>query len=355
MRANHRNLFDILRLAAAVLVFYSHLYPLFGLPGPDRIVRMVHFISGGSLGVGIFFAISGYLVTQSLDRSSGITSFYARRALRILPALAAVLILAAFVLGPLLTNRSMARYFGDPQVLDYVRSNLLMDLRVYLPGVFETNPYKGTVNGSLWTLPGEAGLYLVLPILVRLTTNRRQSLAIGCLVAGALYFWFSRFDPDAAGQLGPMVEVTRNATIFLVGAVIATTENWRLSSRQIAILALIAVLTATTRYGDLLFLVLLPVLVIGIGMRQTRFQMPFGADISYGFYLYAFPAQQATYQLLSGKASYAAMAAVAFATAVLCAIASWFLIEAPILKRRSVKHVGVVIDGLPPNPSKVVL
>jgi hypothetical protein len=31
-----------------------------------------------------------------------------------------------------------------------------------LPGVFTGNPYRNAVNGSLWTLPNEVAMYLIL-------------------------------------------------------------------------------------------------------------------------------------------------------------------------------------------------
>lgn len=338
MRDKHRNLFDVLRLTAAFLVFYAHLYPLFGLPGSDRIVRAFGFVSGGSLGVGIFFAISGYLVTQSIGRSPSLVAFFARRGLRIFPALAITLLLTAFVLGPLLTSKSLSDYFADPQILDYVRSNLLLDPRLALPGLFEGNVYRGTVNGSLWTLQSEVALYLFLPLVTRATTTRTPLIVLCALGCGVLYFWCSRYDRAfSVGLFGPMTEVSRNAAIFFVGAALATIKDWRMTPSVIVATAIAFFLTSKTSYGDLSFLFFLPLLVIGIGNTRTRFAFPLGADISYGFYLYAFPIQQATYQLLSGRIEFRAMAAVALAATSACAIASWFLVEAPVLRMKRKK------------------
>lgn len=55
------NLFDFLRLMAAILVIYGHSYPLLGLIPPDFITRIFPFVDSGALGVYIFFAISGFL------------------------------------------------------------------------------------------------------------------------------------------------------------------------------------------------------------------------------------------------------------------------------------------------------
>src|SRR4051812_44373783 len=59
--ADHRrNNFDALRLFGSMLVLYGHAYALVGVPGPG-------FASNGvaTIGVKIFFVISGYLVIAS--------------------------------------------------------------------------------------------------------------------------------------------------------------------------------------------------------------------------------------------------------------------------------------------------
>ena len=34
-----------------------------------------------------------------------------------------------------------------------------------LPGVFEHNPFKGAVNGSLWSMPSELRMYAILALI----------------------------------------------------------------------------------------------------------------------------------------------------------------------------------------------
>ncbi len=63
---------------------------------------------GGFLGVDVFFMLSGFLITallmQEWDRTSSVNleHFYARRALRLLPAL--LMLLALFLMAPRLFN-----------------------------------------------------------------------------------------------------------------------------------------------------------------------------------------------------------------------------------------------------------
>src|SRR5580692_2814855 len=87
MARDYRPDVDGLRAIAILLVVGYH---YFGL-------------SGGYIGVDVFFVISGYLITglllEQLDRGNlRLTQFYARRARRILPPLSVVLI-ASFLVG----------------------------------------------------------------------------------------------------------------------------------------------------------------------------------------------------------------------------------------------------------------
>ncbi len=60
-----------------------------------------------------FFTLSGFLVAGSLERSKTVGMFVALRALRIYPALAIESLIAALILGPLLTTAPLAAYFSD--------------------------------------------------------------------------------------------------------------------------------------------------------------------------------------------------------------------------------------------------
>jgi len=111
--------------------------------------------------VDMFFVISGFLIAASLQRNS-VQGYLASRALRILPALIVCVGLSTFVLGPLLTTS--ADYWRNPQTWQYFTHNATLHrAEFFLPGVFEQLP-RTAINGSLWTLPIEAQLYIALLI-----------------------------------------------------------------------------------------------------------------------------------------------------------------------------------------------
>src|ERR1700752_2031253 len=113
MRGDRHNNFDALRLVAAASVVFSHSFLiaegtqdhewLIWLTGNQSILGLV--------GVFVFFAISGFLVTQSFEETGDPLRFMAKRALRIFPGLFVATVFSAFVLGPLVSTLDPAAYF----------------------------------------------------------------------------------------------------------------------------------------------------------------------------------------------------------------------------------------------------
>src|SRR4051812_10075152 len=89
------NNFDVLRLFAALIVLLSHSFAL--TRGSDPFSD----VSGetlGTTGLAIFFAISGFLIARSFLLTPRMGDYAAKRALRLLPALWAVVLFTAFVI-----------------------------------------------------------------------------------------------------------------------------------------------------------------------------------------------------------------------------------------------------------------
>jgi len=99
------------------------------------------FATLGTVAVDVFFVTSGFLVTRSLLERRSLRHFVAARLLRVLPGLAVMLVLTAYVLGPLFTSLPVTSYLTDPAVPDYVARNLNLavdDPQWTLLGVFAT-------------------------------------------------------------------------------------------------------------------------------------------------------------------------------------------------------------------------
>src|SRR6266513_4565808 len=89
LSSGRANNFNLLRFFAATLVIFSHCHALAWGSNAEPVMLYFGFLeTGGSLGVLIFFAISGYLIAQSyVMRGGHLKSFLAARALRLYPGL----------------------------------------------------------------------------------------------------------------------------------------------------------------------------------------------------------------------------------------------------------------------------
>src|SRR4051812_32564152 len=159
MHDTRPNNFDALRLYAALMVIYGHGFNMTGGIGPG-----LWGVPFARVGLDVFFAISGYLVTDSWERAPWLHTYLWKRALRILPGLIACVALSALLLGPLVSHLPPERYFTDLSTYKYL-ANIAFYQRLYLPGVFEGLHFSGVVNGSLWSLLPEALCYLTVPLL----------------------------------------------------------------------------------------------------------------------------------------------------------------------------------------------
>lgn len=181
--ATEKNNFDFLRILFASLVIVTHSYALIGLPEIDI---MSAFTNGRSslsfIGVRGFFTISGFLIFTSFERTQFPLGFLWKRFIRIWPALLALLLVTAFIIGPWVTLLPLGLYFKDMNTYHYVYNNLLLlkGISYSLPGVFGQNLYPTAVNGSLWTLPYEVFFYLILTLFYLKKSFNINYLLIPC-------------------------------------------------------------------------------------------------------------------------------------------------------------------------------
>ena len=106
--------------------------------------------------------LSGFLATQSWLAHPSLKAFAMARVLRIYPALVAATVFTIVVAGAS-SALSWADYLGSPVTWRYfVRTASGIDVVDKLPGAFPDNPFPHAANGSLWTLPVELRLYVML-------------------------------------------------------------------------------------------------------------------------------------------------------------------------------------------------
>ncbi|TWE13352.1 acyltransferase family protein [Rudaeicoccus suwonensis] len=360
---------DGLRTIAVALVIAYHLH--------------VPHAGGGLLGVGIFFTLSGFLITSILlsgaqQRGWDLRSFWVRRARRLLPAV--VLLLIVTMVATVIRRPGETGTWGVDAIaaLFYVANwHTILAGDSYFAR-FNTGPFD-----HLWSLSVEEQFYLVWPLLLIalwfVTRRHTRVMAVitallaaasfvelsmlaksgfdttrayegtdtrvgGLLVGAALALWLHgrrerlpehRRAIDVAGVLG----------LVVIGVLVSETTEYDLSTYRFGLLALSvatgAVLLAISTPGSILGRVLALRPLTWIGER------------SYGIYLWHLPILvfMPTNGVLANGLAHGA--AVVILTVLISAL-SWRYVEDPIrtlglraaLRRRGTTAVEPI---LPPE------
>ncbi|MET3132125.1 peptidoglycan/LPS O-acetylase OafA/YrhL [Oxalobacteraceae bacterium GrIS 1.11] len=341
------NNFNLIRLLAAWLVLFSHSYHLTGFGAAEPLYHLTaEKLTFGTLAVGVFFSISGYLITASAYARASFVEFLIARMRRIFPALIAVVLLSALLLGPAMSSLGAADYFANHAALTYIIRNITMfRLQYTLPGVFETNPLSAAVNGSLWTLPVEFSLYLAVGggvlVLRRLGLLKRSVLPLCALAATCLWCWYAVLHGSKSGTL-------LLVPYFMLGAICRICRDRLLLNGWVGIALWIALALSMLVEWNVF-----PI-VAGIAIsyntlwiaRHPRWVLPFNTerigDLSYGIYLFAFPVQQ-TIIALHPAATPMLLCALATLLVVPLAWLTWHGIEQRFVASRAPAPASVLV------------
>jgi peptidoglycan/LPS O-acetylase OafA/YrhL len=354
---------DGVRALAIAIVVAFH---AFGWPGQ------------GTLGVDLFFVLSGFLITTRLLEEQqatgrvGIRRFYGRRARRLLPALLVLLTpflaLGAIAAASTLSLRSTA-FVGLASSLTYTSNIVVAADPSAVPA--------GMVH--LWSLAAEEQFYTVWPlllvVLVRAGGLRLLRRALVFVLVIAVIYRLQLLTQGASIQrlyFGP----DTHADSLLVGCALGCYFVRRSRSilamssrrtREVLIAVTLGLILAATFLLDLIpqrlayELQLLPtafallaglfiacvvngrtVVARGLGARPVVFL----GQISYSLYLWHLPVLVA-FAGVDREAGWRTVAGVA--TAIALAACSWRFIERPFLRRRSEGDRG----HLAPSPAPV--
>jgi len=334
-RDGAQNNFDIIRLTAALLVLFSHAFPLSGdtsLIEPFALATKGQ-APGGHIAVQVFFFLSGFLVMRSLERRSSLVSFTLARIFRILPGLFVAVCFGAIIVGPLFSTLSASAYFDHPLFWRYFNSALL-DVQYVLPGVFENHP-DAAMNGSLWSLEIEAIMYLCLPLILLAPSRMRKHVALAVLITFLVWVEIIGLNVQDGFHTYYIVVLGQ---FFAAGA---TAYLWRdtiVLNNLVALICAICIV-ATARYGQ--FFNAASVLAGGYLLLWITYCMPKIAawisrigDLSYGVYIYAFPVQQIVFHSFDIGGTWWGNALLSVPGTLLLAYLSWTFVEKPAMRLR---------------------
>jgi peptidoglycan/LPS O-acetylase OafA/YrhL len=271
--------FDGLRAVAIAAVMGFHYVPW--------------IVTGGSLGVDVFFPLSGWLITSILlretERSGRVDylAFLQRRVWRLVPPLAALFVAYA-LLAPWLIPRAASGRWVDIAVSAAFVSNLR-----------ETFWPRGNPLAHLWFLGVQVQFYLVWPaVIMALKRLDRDRAALVLVAAWAALTIAKVLWNEAVGGPGAYYFTPFHATGLILGSALAfrPINVGRAGWPALALLAVMMVFGRTSAHPLLTFAVLQPVaewativLLAGPVQALRLAPLPFVGRVSYGVYLWHVP------------------------------------------------------------------
>jgi peptidoglycan/LPS O-acetylase OafA/YrhL len=345
----------------------AHVPALDGLRGSAvAAVLLFHagYLTGGWLGVDLFFVLSGYLITSLLlfeHRDNGridLPAFWGRRARRLLPALVLVLVAVAIYAKVEVAPIDLGRVRTDGIAALFFSANWH---EIWTGTSYWDRTLAPSLLAHTWSLAVEEQLYLLWPLLLTVVFSRRRrrspdavaqvALAVAAASAAAALvlhamgasnerIYFGTDTRAVAVALGAFVAGWRRrkggvsddaARTLELGAIVAAVALaamwWRLDGSA-----------SITYSGGLLLASALGAVVVAAASdaRSTRLAAALSLAplrwlglISYGLYLWHWPIYAALSPRHTGMHG-PVLLALRLAVTLAAACASWFLVERPI-------------------------
>lgn len=343
--------------------------PLDGVRGVAvLLVTFYHAVNrprGGLIGVTIFFALSGFLITTLLLREWTRTDrisfkrFYLRRVLRLFPALAGLLAVY-LVLIVVLDPPQLAMRARGALISFLYLSNWAMAFQIPFP----------TELAPLWSVSVEEQFYLLWPPLLYLLLKRKGSVVtarnalLGVLLALIVWRMWWAFHGTSNDRLYFATDMRMDEILFGCGAAILLHTHPAIAEKiarylwlpGVLIIAAVAAVPTTGYYPPLVLgmfsaaaisaaIVILSCVTASQGLPARFLSSPalvfFGA-ISYSLYLWQFPIMFAVDEYVLPDAYLTVKAAALTVPLSLAAsIVSFYVIERPFLRlkdRLSLSH-----------------
>jgi len=313
-----------------------------------------HNVPGGFVGVDVFFVISGFLITSLLHReirgnTFSMAAFLARRARRIVPALACV-ILVSFVAAFLIMSPEEMEEFGNS-----LTWSALFGANFHFYGTTDYFALDAQERPLLhtWSLAIEEQFYLLWPlVLLLLVTRLKRETAVivvagAILVSGAAFLIYALAEPTYAFYM-PHIR----AWELLLGALVALTIDRIELSQSVSEIAgaagLAAIVAAAFLFSETEPASGLAAMVAATGTaaiivacnreqpyvgRLLRFvPLVWIGLISYSLYLWHWPIFSFA-RLVSPGEPAAPMILLMVLASVTLAWASWRYVETPLRRR----------------------
>ncbi len=290
----YRSDIDGLRAIAVLSVIVNHLYSA--------------VLPGGYLGVDIFFVISGYVITASLERTRDIPLgrslllFYSRRIKRLLPALVTMVLIGGTLIRFVDPDPAVSAITAISSLFGLSNIFLFIEAKNYFAASTQLNPFSHT-----WSLGVEEQFYLLFPLLLRWraphagaspAADRFRLVGLGILTGASLLLFMASYyrNLEAAYFLMPF-----RFWELGIGCLLALLSKYSRAERPfqanaaLSFLPMALALTFADRYPVLCTIAAVLSTALAIGSVQTGTRayrvlsngpMSYLGKISYSLYLW---------------------------------------------------------------------
>lgn len=324
-----------------------------------------NWLSGGFLGVDIFFVISGFLITGIIiteiqQNSFSFKQFYTRRIKRIYPAFITVMALVSFIASVIFIYNDFNQLRKTIELATAFLSNFYLGLT---QGYFDLSANENPVL-HIWSLAVEEQYYLIFPLILILAYKKFREIKVLFIITLILFFILlatsfipANFYKEVLHQ--PNIYYLSNLRFpeLLVGSLLAIYHNLsnkvQLSKQVNNILAILS----TLLLFSCLFLMnnniayipgitlILPCIFTALIIHTTSQNnivklclsnkaIVFIGKISYSLYLYHWIFIAFAYYITGEKQINNQSIAIVIVLTIIFSVLSYYLIEQPIRKSK---------------------
>lgn len=324
-----------------------------------------NWLSGGFLGVDIFFVISGFLITGIIiteiqQNSFSLKQFYTRRIKRIYPAFITVMALVSFIASVIFIYNDFNKLRKTIELAIAFLSNFYLGLT---QGYFDLSANENPVL-HIWSLAVEEQYYLIFPLILILAYKKFREIKALFSITLVLFFILlatsfipANFYKEVLHQ--PNIYYLSNLRFpeLLVGSLLAIYHNLsnkvQLSKQVNNILAILSTLLLFSclflMNNDIAFIpgvtLILPCIFTALIIHTTSQNnivklclsnkaIVFIGKISYSLYLYHWIFIAFAYYITGEKQINNQSIAIVIILTIIFSVLSYYLIEQPIRKSK---------------------
>ena len=320
-----------------------------------------NWLSGGFLGVDIFFVISGFLITGIIiteiqQNSFSLKQFYTRRIKRIYPAFITVMALVSFIASVIFIYNDFNQLRKTIELAIAFLSNFYLGLT---QGYFDLSANENPVL-HIWSLAIEEQYYLIFPLILILAYKKFREIKVLFIITLILFFILlatsfipANFYKEVLHQ--PNIYYLSNLRFpeLLVGSLLAIYHNLSASKQASNVIAILSTLLLFSclflMNNDIAFIpgvtLILPCIFTALIIHTTSQNniiklclsnkvIVFIGKISYSLYLYHWIFIAFAYYITGSKQIQGITVLIVVILTIIFSITSYYLIEQPIRKSK---------------------